>query len=95
MSVILHTKKVMFQIYCEDYWQAIKLLLRLEKIQIKKILHIQIRDNETGNNLNHEKIIDVLAEVKNVRYMMEAIQEKTFSSNLIEYYTIKHEIKNE
>ena len=48
MSAILETKKVMFQIYCDDYWQAIKLLLRLEKIQIKQILHIQIKDNDSG-----------------------------------------------
>ena len=92
MSAILETKKVMFQIYCDDYWQAIKLLLlRLEKIQIKQILHIQIKDNDSGENLKHEKIIDILTEVKKVDYMMAAIQEKTFDSNLITFYTIKAE----
>ena len=38
-----------------------------------------------------QKIIDILTEVKKVDYMMAAIQEKTFDSNLITFYTIKAE----
>lgn len=81
--------KVMFCVYCLDLNQARNIYHRLARIQIKKMLHMQITDNDTGDYPNHSNIVNILCNVKSIRYMHQAVKLKTYTTNVLDWYEVK------
>lgn len=80
--------KVMFSVFCSSGTQAMKLYYRIGKIQIKTILMMETTRNETEKHNSYPYIINILTDVKKKDYMHNAISEKLYNDNKLEYHEI-------
>lgn len=76
--------KLIYSIYCTTYFQAVIIRERISKIQIKTILMMDIKKNETGSHNELEYLVDVLADVKKPTCLKYAIRKVLNKQNVLE-----------